>query len=121
MRISKLLLENIEKVSIKKKLPQIQVGDLIELGISVHESGKERIQSFRGIVIACHKAGFNTTITVRRVIRGIGVERIFPINAPCIMNLKILQSFKKSSSKLYYTRKYQGKSILLKEKNKITK
>uniref|UniRef100_UPI0030015863 ribosomal protein L19 n=1 Tax=Prototheca lentecrescens TaxID=2836214 RepID=UPI0030015863 len=110
------LIQKIEEKFLKKKLPSIKVGDHIRLGVSIQESGKERIQFFDGIVIAYHKANINTTITVRKSLQGIGVERVFSIHAPCITTIEILRCSQVSRSKLYFLRNRTGKSARLKEK-----
>lgn len=116
MKINNIVIENIEIKYIKKNLPKIKVGDFVNLGVYVQESGKERIQPFQGTVIACHYAGLNTTITIRQNFQGVGVERVFPIHAPCITDVKILRRSITSRSKLYYLRNRRGKSARLKEK-----
>lgn len=109
------LIKEIEYLSFKNQLPQFKVGDLIRIGVSVHEAGKDRIQFFDGTIIAIHLAGLNTTITVRKVIQGFGIERIFPVHAPCIKNVQILRRSEVSRAKLYYLRNRRGKLTRLKE------
>jgi len=57
----------------------------------------------------------NTTITVRKVLQGVGVERIFLIHSPRVDSIKILNSSKVRRSKLYYLRKLKGKASRLKQ------
>jgi large subunit ribosomal protein L19 len=67
---------------------------------------KERIQPFGGIVIARkHGKEIGATITVRREIAGIGVEKIFPLHSPLIEKIEILKRGKVRRAKLYYLRK----------------
>lgn len=110
------LVESIQSENLKTKLPEIRVGDLIKLGISIQEGNKQRIQPFEGIVIAQHKAGANSTITVRKTLQGIGVERVFPLHAPCLASIQVLRRSQVSRSKLYYLRQRTGKATRLKEK-----
>ena len=49
---------------------------------------KNRIQTYQGTVIRQHRAGLNSTITVRRIAKGIGVERIFPMHCSDIASIK---------------------------------
>ena len=67
-------------------------------------------------MIAKHQAGVNTTVTVRKTLQGVGVERVFPMYAPCIANVQILRRAQVSRAKLYYLRNRTGKSTRLKEK-----
>nr|WDA99365.1 ribosomal protein L19 [Galdieria yellowstonensis] len=97
-------IKNIESAYIKQNLPSIQIGDLIKIGVLIKEGNKERIQYSEGIVIAKHNAGINTTITMRRTLQGVGVERIYLINSPKITSVKILKHFKTRRAKIFYIR-----------------
>jgi large subunit ribosomal protein L19 len=97
-------IKNIESAYIKQNLPSIQIGDLIKIGVLIKEGNKERIQYSEGIVIAKHNAGINTTITMRRTLQGVGVERIYLINSPKITSVKILKHFKIRRAKIFYIR-----------------
>jgi large subunit ribosomal protein L19 len=88
---------------IKKK---IKSGDVIRIYQRIKEGGKERTQVFEGIVIARkHRNEIGATITVRKEVSGIGVEKIFPIHSPTIEKIEILKEGKRKRAKLYYLRK----------------
>lgn len=91
-------------------------GDLIDVHLRITEGEKERIQVFRGTVIAVRGKGENKTFTVRRVSRGIGIERIFPVNAPVLARVDIRHKSKVRRAKLYYLRKKAGREAVLKER-----
>lgn len=110
------LVQTIQSGTIKTELPDIRVGDLIRIGVSIQEGNKQRIQPFQGTVIAKHQAGANSTITVRKSLQGVGVERVFPLYAPCIANVQVLRKAQVSRAKLYYLRNRTGKGTRLKEK-----
>ena len=74
------------------------------------------MQPFEGTVIAQHKATVNTTITVRKILQGVGVERLFPLHAPCVTSIQVLRRAQVSRAKLYYLRTRTGKATRLKEK-----
>lgn len=110
------LVQNIQSGNMKAELPDIRVGDLVRIGVSIQEGNKQRIQPFEGTVIAKHQAGANSTVTIRKSLQGVGVERVFPLYAPCIANVQVLRRAQVSRAKLYYLRNRTGKATRLKEK-----
>ena len=84
------LIENIESNYLKSDLPLLKIGNFISIDVLIQEGNKKRIQSYTGKIISKHCAGINSTITVRRLSKGIGIERIFPIHSPDIKLIKIL-------------------------------
>jgi len=109
------IVDEIEKENMKEKAPQCKVGDLIDVHVKTVEGEKERIQVFNGTVISKKGSGNRTTITVRRVVQGEGVERVFPIHSPNIVKIVVKKSHKIRRAKLYYLRDRKGKSARLKE------
>jgi large subunit ribosomal protein L19 len=90
----------------KEEIKKIKAGDVIRVYQRIKEGGKERTQVFEGIVIARkHGNEIGATITVRKEISGIGVEKIFPIHSPTIEKIEILKEGKRKRAKLYYLRK----------------
>ena len=103
-------IEQIIQPFLKKNIPDIQPGDTVRVHQKVKEGEKERIQVFEGIVLARkHGKGINATITVRRVNKGYGVERVFPIHSPMLDKKEIVKSAKVRRAKLYYLREAKGK------------
>lgn len=102
---------------LNSKLPDIRPGDTIKVNQKIKEGDKERIQIFEGVVIARkHGKGISSTITVRKVVEGIGVERIFPVHSPSIEKIEVVKSGKVRRSKLYYLRTAKGKKAKVKHK-----
>ena len=100
-----------------KKNPEIRPGDTIKVYQKIKEGDKERIQIFEGLVIARkHGKGISATITVRKTVEGIGVERIFPVHSPSIEKIEVVKSGKVRRSKLYYLRTAKGKRAKLKNR-----
>ena len=112
----------------KKELPTIKVGDKVkvlnylELPTGVEENSKdkkkkkERLQLYEGVVISRHekKITVNSTITVRKMFQGGGIEKVFLLNSPWIKSITVSSSAKIKRGKLYYLRKRTGKSARLK-------
>ncbi len=110
-------IETFNQSQLKKELPDIRPGDTVRVHQKIKEGDKERIQVFEGLVLARkHGKGISATITVRRIISGIGVERIFPIHSPIIEKIEILKRAKVRRAKLYYLRTAKGKKARLKRK-----
>ena len=111
------LLEKFNKEQ-EKKLPDLRPGDTIKVHQKIKEGDKERIQVFEGIIIAKkHGAGIPGTITVRKVVDGIGVERIFSTHSPSISKIEVVKHGKTRRAKLYYLRTAKGKKARLKKKD----
>ena len=110
-------LETFNQMQLRSDIPDIRPGDTVRVHQKIKEKNKERIQVFEGIVIARkHGKGISATITVRKVIAGIGVEKIFPIHVPTIEKIEIVKRAKVRRAKLYYLRQAKGKKARLKRK-----
>ena len=109
--------ETFNQTQLKKGLPDIRPGDTVRVHQKFKEKGKEKSQMLEGLVIAKkHGRGVSSTITVRKVISGIGVEKIFPVHSPSIEKLEIVKRAKVKRAKLYYLRTAKGKKARLKRK-----
>ena len=106
----------IEQPFLKSNLPKIEIGDTLKIDVLIQEGNKERIQSSEGVVISMHKSRLNTTITLRRIFQGIGLEKVYLVHSPRIKNIKILRKSKVKRAKLYYLRSKIGKAARLKQK-----
>ena len=107
-------IQKIEEKYISKNLPDIKVGDVIQLSYKILEGDKERIQYFEGLIIAINNKNISKSFTLRRTVQGIGVEQIFFFNSPKIINIIKKQSSKIRRSKLYFLRYLTGKNTRLK-------
>lgn len=108
-------INNLEKKFLKNDIPVMEIGDSVKIGVKIIEGNKERIQFYEGTIIAKKNTGINTTITVRKILQGIGVERVFLINSPKLDSIKVLRSSKVRRAKLYYLRNLKGKASRLKQ------
>ena len=108
--------KELENKFLNANVPNIRVGDTIKLGVSITEGNKERIQFTEGVVIAKKNSSLNSTITLRRVMQGVGVERVYLLNSPKLKSIEILRSSKIRRSKLYYLRVRFGKATRLEQR-----
>jgi len=101
-----------------KPLPQVKSGYTVRVHQKIKEGSKERVQVFEGLVIKTgHGEGVEKTITARKVVQGIGVEKIFPLHSPTIKKIEVKKKAKVRRSKLYYMRNRSGKSARLQERH----
>ncbi|MGD9581645.1 MAG: 50S ribosomal protein L19 [Vampirovibrionia bacterium] len=110
------VIDKIEKEQVRNDLPELNPGDTVKVFVRIIEGNKERTQAFEGVVIKMRGRGSNKTITVRKVFQGIGVERVFLVNAPRIEKIKVLRRGDVKRAKLYYLRERTGKATRIKEK-----
>ena len=108
-------INNIEKNFLKKNLPVLKIGDSVKIGVKIIEGNKERVQFYEGTIIAKKNSSINTTITVRKILQGIGIERVFLIHSPKLDSITVFRSSKVRRSKLYYLRDLKGKASRLKQ------
>merc|ERR1711933_376583 len=101
---------------LKKKIPFLQIGDNVRIGLKIIEGDKKRVQFYEGTIIARKNNSINTTITVRKILQGIGIERIFLIHSPKITSIDIIRNAQVRRSKLYYLGNLRGKASRLKQR-----
>ena len=110
------LIKELNKETLAKEKPAVQIGDTVRVHVKVKEGSRERIQVFEGTVIAKKHGGIEETITVRRISYGVGVEKVFPVYSPSIDHIEVVRSGKVRRAKLYYLRDRVGKGAKLREK-----
>lgn len=109
-------IEKFNQEQFKKGVDDIRPGDTIKVHQKIKEKDKQRIQVFEGLVLARkHGKGISSTITVRKLVSGIGVERVFPLHSPNVEKIEIVKRGKVKRAKLYYLRKAKGKKARLKK------
>jgi len=104
------------KDSLKTDLPKFQIGDTVKVHVRITEGEKSRIQMFEGTVIAKKHGGISESFTVRRVSHGVGVERVFPVHSPSVVNVEVIREGRVRRAKLYYLRGKEGKAAKVKSK-----
>jgi len=108
-----------EQLSKAKELPSFRAGDNVIVSYKIVEGDKERTQDFRGDVIQIKGEGATRTFTVRKISNGVGVERIFPIASPNIVEIKITKHGKVRRARLFYLRERVGKKARIKERRRL--
>ena len=110
------LIALVEDAAVKKEVAGFRIGDQIDVHQRILEGQKERIQVFSGVVIARRGESMRATFTVRRIVQGEGVERIFPLHSPKIAKIEVKRTGRVRRAKLYYLRERVGKATRLRER-----
>ena len=111
------IIRDVQKKQLRP-LPEVKPGYTIKVHQKIKEGDKERVQVFEGLVIkTSHGEGVEKTITVRKIVQGIGVEKVFPLHSPNIKKIEVKKKAKVRRSKLYYMRQRSGKSARLQERH----
>jgi large subunit ribosomal protein L19 len=108
-------IDKLEREMGKARLPAVHLGDTVEVHYLIREGDKERVQLFIGTIIAMTGRGLRRSITVRRIVQGEGVERIFPLHSPRVKDVVITRRGEARRAKLYYLRDRVGKKTRVKE------
>ena len=104
-----------------KKIPEFGVGDLVEVHNKIVEKTpkgdiKERIQVYKGTIISYTKGGIKSSIAVRKISSGVGVEKVFPIYSPMVVKIVRVTIGKVRQAKLFYLRELSGKKARIESK-----
>ena len=100
------------------EVPNLRIGDTIDVHYKIIEGDKERIQVFQGVLLAKTGRGIHTMITVRRIVANEGVERQFPLHSPRIAKLEIIRRGDSRRAKLYFLRERFGKARRLRDQRR---
>ena len=108
-------LKVIAQDNIKSEVPQFSIGDTVRVSVNIREGQRERIQNFEGTVIAKRGSGVSETFTVRRLSYGVGIERVFPLHSPNVVDVKVIRYGKVRRAKLTYLKGLSAKNARIKE------
>jgi len=112
----KPIIAEIEKEYHRQEMPSFEIGDMVGVHLLIREGEKERIQVFKGTVIARCGRRASETFTVRRIVQGEGVERVFMLHSPRIAKIEVLRRGRVRRAKLYYLRKRTGRAARVRER-----
>lgn len=113
------ILRELENEWRKKQVPSFRVGDTVDVHFKIVEGDRQRVQVFSGVVIGRKGGGHRETFRVRRIVQGEGVERIFPLHSPFLVDVKVQKRGKVRRAKLYYLRERVGKATRLRERLEV--
>ena len=109
------IIQALESAALRKDLPEFRVGDTVSVHYKIVEGDKLRVQVFKGVVIKRHRAGLQSTFTVRKVSFNIGVERMFLLHSPRIEKLEVISRGVVRRGRLYYLRDLTGKAARIQD------
>ncbi|MBT3835318.1 50S ribosomal protein L19 [Candidatus Peribacteria bacterium] len=101
-----------------RPFPEVRSGYTVRVHQKVVEGEKERVQIFEGLVIAVHKGRCITdgSFTVRKIVEGVGVEKVFPMCSPNVTKVEVIKVAKVRRAKLFFLRGRRGKAARLSER-----
>ena len=108
----------IDKLTIKKRIPTFRTGDTLKVTIKITEGDKSRSQSFEGVCIARKNNSINSNFTVRKISHGEGVERVFPLFSTIIEKIEVVRKGDVKRAKLYFLRERTGKNARIADKDR---
>ncbi|MBP9718693.1 50S ribosomal protein L19 [Candidatus Gracilibacteria bacterium] len=107
-------LHELDKRQLSKNAPQLRSGYNVKVHQKIKEGEKERVQIFEGLIISISSGfGLSKTFTVRKVVDGVGVEKIFPVHSPNISKIEVTRKSRVRRARLYYMTRTTGKKIKL--------
>lgn len=108
------IIHAIENKYKKPHVVDVRSGDTVKVHQKIREGNKERIQVFEGLVIRTSKKNsLTSSITVRRIASGIGVEKTYLVHSPLITKIQVVKRSKVRRNYLSYMRARTGKSARL--------
>ncbi len=113
------IVDEIGRKGLKPVPGDFQIGDTVEVHCRIVEGDKERIQIFNGTVIARRGGAENASFTVRRLVQGQGVERVFPLRSPRVEKVVVKKTGRVRRAKLHYLRGRTGKAARIAERRDV--
>lgn len=112
------IIESVVQDQLKTDVPRMDIGDTVNVHCRIVEGDKERIQVFQGTLIGRKGGGINESLTVRRLVDGSGVERVFPLHSPRVAKYEVVRKADARRAKLYFLRDRMGKSTRLRDRRR---
>lgn len=102
------LLDKINKKQLKPNVPEFRVGNTVRVEVKITEGKRERIQAFEGVVTSKKGGGVTETFTVRKKSGNVGINRVFPLHSPRIVNITVVKKGKARRAKLNFLANRKG-------------
>jgi large subunit ribosomal protein L19 len=109
--------EQVKRLTKGKQIPDFRAGDTVRVHVKVIEGERQRVQPYEGVVIGRKLRGLNSSVRVRKISNGEGVERVFPLYSPNI-RIEVVRHGDVRRAKLYYLRDRTGKSARIAERSR---
>ncbi len=110
------IIAQLETEQLKDNVPDFSPGDTVRVQVRVKEGERERLQAYEGVVLAKKNRGLNSSFTVRKMVGGEGVERVFQTHSALLADIKVVRRGDVRRAKLYYLRHRTGKAARIREK-----
>ncbi|MCB9839889.1 50S ribosomal protein L19 [Candidatus Nomurabacteria bacterium] len=108
------LVNKIEEKYKKGQVVDVKTGDTVRVHQKIKEGNKERVQIFEGMVIRTSRNNsLTSSITVRRIASGVGVEKSFIVHGPNVLKIEVTKRSKVRRNYLTYIRTRTGKATRL--------
>jgi large subunit ribosomal protein L19 len=105
------IIQEIEQKQLRVDVPEFRAGDMIKVYLRIIEGKKERIQIFEGVVLSRQGKGLGAMFTVRKVVDGVGAEKVFPLQSRSISKIEVVKYGRTRRAKLYYLRDLIGSKV----------
>jgi large subunit ribosomal protein L19 len=108
------LIKAVNQAQRKKAVVDVRTGDTVRVHQKIKEGNKERVQVFEGVVIRTDRKDSHTSsITVRRIASGVGVEKTYLLHSPLVLKVEVTKRSKVRRKYLSFLRRRSGKSARL--------
>jgi large subunit ribosomal protein L19 len=108
------IIQKINQAQKKSQVVDVRTGDTVRVHQKIKEGAKERVQIFEGVVLrVSRKESITSSMTVRRIASGVGVEKTFLLHSPLVLKIEVTKRSKVRRNYLTYLRDRSGKSARL--------
>ena len=103
-------IQKLDQLHMRQDIPDFRAGDTLRVHVRIREGEKERVQIFEGTCLYRHNKGVGSSFAVRKLSYGVGVERVFPLHSPRLMQIEVKELGRVRQGRIYYLRDRVGKA-----------